>query len=80
MKRSDIMEAPLAKISAEVIRHVDLSFLIFDRIHSILEEKGLKQKDHANILSIEDVPDVPILQVAGVRDPRQTLVADVITV
>ncbi len=31
-------------------RRVDLSFLIVDRIHSILEEKGLKQKDLANML------------------------------
>ena len=34
----------------EVRRRVDLSFLIVDRIHSILQEKGLKQKDLANML------------------------------
>ena len=50
MKRSNIIEARRAKVSPEVIRSVDLSFLIVDRIHSILEEKGLKQKDLANML------------------------------
>jgi len=47
MKRSSIIEARRAKVSPEVRRRVDLSFLIVDRIHSILEEKGLKQKDLA---------------------------------
>lgn len=50
MKRSNIVEAHRAKVSPEVRRRVDLSFLIVDRIHSILEEKGLKQKDLANML------------------------------
>ena len=50
MKRSSIIEARRAKVSPEVRRRVDLSFLIVDRIHNILEEKGLKQKDLANML------------------------------
>lgn len=50
MKRSSIIEARRAKISPEARRRVDLSFLIADRIHGILEEKGLKQKDLANML------------------------------
>lgn len=50
MKRSSIIEAYRAKVSPEVRRRVDLSFLIVDRIHCILEEKGLKQKDLANML------------------------------
>ncbi len=50
MKRSSIIEARRAKVSPEVRRRVDLSFLIVDRIHSILEAKGLKQKDLANML------------------------------
>ncbi|MDE6392658.1 MAG: helix-turn-helix domain-containing protein [Muribaculaceae bacterium] len=50
MKRSSIIEARRAKVSPEVRRRVDLSFLIVDRIHSILKEKGLKQKDLANML------------------------------
>lgn len=50
MKRSSIIEARRAKVSPEVRRQVDLSFLIVDRIHSILEEKGLKQKDLAYML------------------------------
>ena len=89
MKRSSIIEVRRAKVSPEVRRRVDLSFLIVDRIQGILEEKGLKQKDLANMLgkkeseiskwmrgthnftietisSIENVLNVPILQVAGV--------------
>ncbi len=50
MKRSSIIEARRAKVSPEVRRRVDLSFLIVDRIHSVLEAKGLKQKDLANML------------------------------
>lgn len=50
MKRNSIIEARRAKVSPEVRRRVDLSFLIVDRIHSILKEKGLKQKDLANML------------------------------
>ena len=50
MKRSSIIEARRAKVSPEVRRSVNLSFLIVDRIHAILEEHGLKQKDLANML------------------------------
>lgn len=50
MKRSSIIEARRAKVSPEVRRRVDLSFLIADRIHDILKEKGLKQKDLAKML------------------------------
>lgn len=51
MKRSDIIEARRAKVSPEVRRRVDLSFLIVDRIHAILEERQLKQKDLATMLN-----------------------------
>ena len=50
MKRSRIIEARREKVSSEVRRRVNLSFLIVDRIHNILEAKGLKQKDLANML------------------------------
>lgn len=50
MKKSSIIEARRAKVSPEVRRRVDLSFLIIDRIHNILKEKGLRQKDLANLL------------------------------
>lgn len=50
MKRSNIIEARRAKVSAEIRHRVDLSFLIVDRIHSILQERGLKQKDLATML------------------------------
>ena len=50
MKRNSIIGARRAIVSPEVRRRVDLTLLIVDRIHSILEEKGLKQKDLANML------------------------------
>lgn len=50
MKRSSIIEARRAKVSPEVRRRVNLSFLIVDRIHSILEQRGLLQKDLASML------------------------------
>lgn len=50
MKRNSIIGARRAIVSPEVRRRVDLTFLIVDRIHSILEEKGLKQKDLASML------------------------------
>ncbi len=50
MKKSNIIEARRATVSPEVRRRIDLSFLIVDRIHTILEEKGLKQKDLALML------------------------------
>ena len=40
-----------AKVSPEVRRSVKLSFLIVNRIHAILEERGLKQKDLHNMLN-----------------------------
>lgn len=50
MKRSNIMEARRQRVSSEIRKRVDLSFMIVDRIHAILEEKGLKQKDLAVML------------------------------
>lgn len=50
MKRSDIIEARRAKVSPENRRKVDLSFLIVDRIHALLEHQGLRQKDLAVML------------------------------
>lgn len=50
MKRNSIIEARRAKVSLEIRRRVDLSFMIVDRIHYILEERGLKQKDLAMML------------------------------
>ena len=50
MKRSSIIEVRRAKVSPEVRRRVNLSFLIVDRIHSILEQRGLLQKDLASML------------------------------
>lgn len=50
MKRSSIIESRRTKVPAEIRRRVDLSFLIVDRIHSILQERGLKQKDLAIML------------------------------
>ena len=50
MKRSSIIEARRAKVSPDVRNMVSLSFMIVDRIHAILNEKGLKQKDLAKML------------------------------
>lgn len=50
MKRSSIIEARRAKVSPEVRRRVDLSFLIVDRITAVLKERGLRQKDLAAML------------------------------
>lgn len=50
MKRSSIIEVRRVKVSPEVRRRVNLSFLIVDRIHSILEQRGLLQKDLASML------------------------------
>ena len=47
MKRSSILEARRKSVSPEVRERVELSFQIVDRIHEILTEKGLKQKDLA---------------------------------
>jgi ribosome-binding protein aMBF1 (putative translation factor) len=50
MKRSSIIDARRANVSSEVRRRVDLSFLIVDKIHAILEQRGLRQKDLARML------------------------------
>lgn len=50
MKRSSIIEARRAKVAPEVKNSVNLSFMIVDRIHAILEKRGLRQKDLANML------------------------------
>ncbi len=45
MKSSNIIEARRTKVSPKVRQRVELACMILDRIHCILEEKGLKQKD-----------------------------------
>lgn len=50
MKRSNILENRRRRVNPEVRESVDLSFQIVDRIHEILAEKGLKQKDLAMLL------------------------------
>ena len=47
MKTSSIIEARRRKVNPEIMRMVDLSFKIVDRIHEILKAKSLKQKDLA---------------------------------
>lgn len=47
MKRSSILEKRRKLVKPEARASVALSFRIVDRIHTILEEKGLKQKDLA---------------------------------
>lgn len=50
MKRSRILEERRKHVNPETRRSVDLSFQIVDRIHQVLEEKGLRQKDLAELL------------------------------
>lgn len=47
MRRSEVLEERRKRVNPEVRETVALSFSIVDRIHEILEEKGLKQKDLA---------------------------------
>ena len=46
-KKSKILEERCSRVNPETRKSVALSFRIVDRIHEILEEKGLKQKDLA---------------------------------
>ena len=50
MKRSSILEARRKQVNPDVRERVELSFQIVNRIHEILTEKGLKQKDLAERL------------------------------
>lgn len=50
MKRSSVIEARRQRVSPDVRRQVDISFLIVNRIHGILTAKGYKQKDLADKL------------------------------
>ena len=50
MRRSKVLEERRKRVNPETREAVAMSFLIVDRIHDILEEKGLKQKDLANLL------------------------------
>lgn len=47
MKRSSIIEQRRKSVNPETRKTVDFSFLIADRIHEILERKGMRQKDIA---------------------------------
>ena len=50
MKKSSINEVRRKQVNPAVRKKVELSFQIVDRIHEILEAKGLKQKDLAMML------------------------------
>ena len=50
MKRSKIIEERRRQVSHEVRERVSLSFQIVDRIHEILVERSLRQKDLALML------------------------------
>ena len=50
MKRSSIIDARRQRVSTETRNRVQLSFMIVDRIHAILEERGLRQKDLSELL------------------------------
>lgn len=50
MKRSSIIEERRRHVNLDIRKSIDLSFQIVDRIHEILTEKGLRQKDLARML------------------------------
>ena len=50
MRRNDILERRRKEANPEARKSVDLSFQIVDRIHEILTEKQLRQKDLALLL------------------------------
>ena len=50
MKRSSILEERRKRVKPEIRQAVNKSFEIVDRIHEILVEKGMKQKDLAILL------------------------------
>jgi len=50
MKRSSVLEKRRELVTPEARAKVAMSFRIVDRIHDILEENGLKQKDLAKRL------------------------------
>ena len=47
MRRSRILEERRKRVNPEIRESVALSFCIVDRIHEILQVKGMKQKDLA---------------------------------
>ncbi len=47
MRRSKVLEERRKRVNPKARERVSMSFQIVDRIHGILEEKGLKQKDLA---------------------------------
>ena len=47
MRRSRVLEERRKRVNPEARESVALSFRIVDRIHDVLEEKGLNQKDLA---------------------------------
>ena len=50
MKRSRILEERRRHVNPETKERVALSFQIVDRIHEILEQRNLRQKDLAEML------------------------------
>ena len=50
MRRSKVLGERRRRVSPEARESVAMSFRIVDRIHDILDEKGLKQKDLALLL------------------------------
>lgn len=51
MKKNALLEEIRKTVSKEIKREIDLSFDIVNRIHDILENKNLDQKDFAKLLS-----------------------------
>ena len=50
MNRNGILEERRSRVNPEIRQTVSLSFRIVDRIHEVLQAKGMKQKDLAQKL------------------------------
>lgn len=51
MKKSSIIEKRRRAVAPEIRHSVELSFQIVDRIHAILTDRGMRQKDLAEKLN-----------------------------
>jgi len=61
MRRSEILEERRRRVSPEARESVAMSFRIADRIHDILEEKGLKQKSVSGCVVLTTLRLIPWL-------------------
>ena len=70
MKRSSVLEERRKRVNPEIRQSVALSFRIVDRIHDILQEKGLNSQ---KINTMDDLGDFIALAIAENTSARQCL-------